>query len=84
MPFKVGFILFDRRTLSLGAILSDRSYHILIGEKIEISAKNFEKGGFVTVKSPLNQNPRLKFWGLEQTSWMGQQDGWEKRRKKQL
>ena len=81
MHFEVGFIHFDRRTLSLDAILSHRSDHILIGEKIEIFAKNFEKGGFVTVKSPLNQNPRLKFWGLEQTSWMGQQDGREKRQK---
>ena len=75
--FKVGFIHFDRRTLSLGAILSDLFDHYLIGEKIEIFAKNSEKGGlgFVLVKSPLNQNPGLKFWGLEQTSWTGQQDG---------
>ena len=33
--FKVGFIHFDCRTLSLGTILSDRFDHILIGEKIE-------------------------------------------------
>ena len=37
--FKVGFIHFDRRTLNLGAIFSNRFDHILMGEKIEILAE---------------------------------------------
>ena len=47
--FKLGFMHFDRRTLSLGTILSDRFDHILIGEKIELFTKNSEKGWFVLV-----------------------------------
>ena len=46
MHFKIGFIHFDRRTLSLGTILINRFDHILIGEKIELFTKNSEKGWF--------------------------------------
>ena len=79
--FKIGFIHFDCRTLSLGTILSDRFDHILIGEKIEFFTKNSEKGWFCFGHISWKQIPWLKIWGLEQTSWMGQLNGWEKRQK---
>ena len=81
MHFKIGFIHFDCRTLSLGTILSDRFNHILIGEKIELFTKNSEKGWFCFGHISWKQIPWLKIWGLEQTSRMGQQNGWEKRQK---
>ena len=44
MHFKDGFIHFDRRILSFGAILSDCFHHFIIVEKIESFAENSEKG----------------------------------------
>ena len=46
MHFKIGFIHVDRRTLSLGTILSDRFDHILIGDKNYFFAENSEKKWF--------------------------------------
>ena len=37
-----------------------------------------------SIKSTWKQIPRLKFWGLEQTSRTGQQEGWEKRWKRNI
>ena len=73
--FKVGFIHFDRRTLSLGAILSHRSDHILIGEKIEIFAKNSEKGRVCSGQISMKSESPIKVLGSRtnlSTRWMGE------------
>ena len=50
-------------------------------KKLNFLPKILKRVGFVSVIFPWKQIPRLKIWGLEQTSQMGQQNGWEKRHK---
>jgi len=80
--FKVDFINFFRRSVLFGAIFSYRFDHIFIGEKIYIFDEYCEKGDFVSVISPWKQSPQSKFVGPKRTSRIGQEDGWENKRKK--
>ena len=77
--FKVGFMHFNHRTLRWGAILRDHFNHIWISKKIEVFAKNSEKGRYCSSHISMKTDSQIKIWGLEQTSQTGQQDGWEKR-----
>ena len=47
----------------------------------KLISENSENGWFCFDHISWKQIPLLKIWGLEQTSQMGQQNGWEKRQK---
>ena len=69
LQFKVGFNHFDRRTLSFGAILSDRFDHILIGEKIDILMKIMKKGRLCFCHISMKTESPIKVLGSKMYLW---------------